>query len=103
MSERIQSPVVASMIGVTSKTVREMAERGKIPTAARFGTRWTFDREAIKLWVKRKEGEACLDTSTDEEESGGGASSPPDATIDEAYEREIRPKQRSASKRGLKR
>jgi excisionase family DNA binding protein len=53
--ERIQSPAVARILGVTAKTVCEMAVRGDLPSAARIGRRWTFNEQTIRKWVSQKE------------------------------------------------
>jgi hypothetical protein len=45
--ERVQAPRVASMLGISLRQVQDMAARGEIPTAARFGARWTFDECAL--------------------------------------------------------
>jgi excisionase family DNA binding protein len=95
MTERIQSPRVASILGVTTKTVREMAERGDLPSAARIGKRWTFNEAAVRSWLKRKEGEACPAVFTGAARRGGAVLSLPDATVDAAYEREIGLRRRS--------
>lgn len=99
-SDRIQSPAVAAKLGVTAKTVREMAERGEIPSAARMGHRWTFDAETIRRFVRRKEEEVCQTTSIRGVGRGGRVLKLADATSDEAYERAIGLRPKSAATPG---
>jgi excisionase family DNA binding protein len=77
--ERIQPPVVASILGVTTKTVREMAERGDLPSAARIGRRWTFNEAAIRRWLQQQEMTG---------QNNASIARPPlsDAALDRAYE-----------------
>jgi len=53
-SERIKSTKVASILGVTAQTVREMAARGELPSAAKVGRHWTFNEKSIRKWLKAR-------------------------------------------------
>jgi excisionase family DNA binding protein len=80
--ERIQSPVVASILGVTTNTVRDMAARGELPTAARIGRRWTFNEAAIRRWLQQQE-------ITVQSIASISRSPLSDAALDRAYEEAI--------------
>jgi excisionase family DNA binding protein len=95
MVERIQSPAVANILGVTTRAVQEMAARGDLPSAARIGRRWTFEESAIRKYVRTKEDE-CRRISIRGAGRGGVALRLPDAITDEAYERAIGLKRKSA-------
>jgi len=77
--ERIQTPAVARILGITSKTVREMAARGDLPSAARIGQRWTFNEARIGQWLSEQEARAQQPRWHPLN----------DRALDEAYEREI--------------
>jgi excisionase family DNA binding protein len=91
--ERIQTPQVAAILGVTTKTVQDMAARGELPTAARIGRRWTFNEDAIRNLVRAKERETQSTAANMRQwlmrRPPPVAVSPPPSTIDEEYERLI--------------
>ena len=53
--ERIKSTKVASILGLTAQTVREMAARGELPSSAKLGRHWTFNEKSIRKWLKGRE------------------------------------------------
>jgi excisionase family DNA binding protein len=101
-AERIQTPELAQMMGVSVRLVQLMAAAGDIPSAAQFGSRWTFDRLAVRRWIKQREAARCRKISISGAVSGGVASRPPEPNIDEAYARAIGLKPSAGSKRGGK-
>jgi excisionase family DNA binding protein len=42
------------ILGLPVRTVQEMAQRGDIPGAARFGRRWSFNLEKLRGYVRQK-------------------------------------------------
>jgi excisionase family DNA binding protein len=89
--ERIQSPAVARILGVTTKTVQDMAARGELPSAARIGHRWTFNEAKIREFVKAREDD-CQQRAPRASAFIGRAAVDlrlPDATLDAAYEEAI--------------
>jgi hypothetical protein len=59
---RARAPDVALMMGLSARTVKEMASQGKIPGAAKFGQIWTFDPAKIRALIGRHEALACRET-----------------------------------------
>jgi len=57
-SERVTVEHAASIIGVSSRFVQKLAQRGEIPGAAKFGRRWTFDVIKLRRLVLEREREA---------------------------------------------
>lgn len=55
---RIQSAAAARVLGVSRRTVQELALRGELPGAARIGGVWTFDAERLTSFVKERERDA---------------------------------------------
>lgn len=53
-SERMQVRELAEVVGLSPRQVQAMAARGEIPSAALFGTRWTFNRAQVRRWVAQK-------------------------------------------------
>ena len=94
--ERITIEELAGLLGVPIRTVQAMAARGEIPSAAKFGRRWTFDEARIRVWIKDREGEICREraktdaTSIGEAASGGHGSRSMGPSVEGAYERTMR-------------
>ena len=94
MTERIRSAEVARLTGLSVRAVQDLAARGEIHGAARFGRIWTFDHARIRAWIKMRE----LWPSEFPKDAIGaatfcGASSPsPAASIADRYEQLIRQK-----------
>jgi excisionase family DNA binding protein len=89
--ERISTGRAAAICGYTAKTMRKLAEDGKIPGAAFLGNAWRFDEARLRGWIRRQEA-ACQragegTTSSSAMAYGTPASRFADATCDEAYER----------------
>lgn len=100
---RIPVAQVADMIGLTVRAVQQMAARGDIPSAAKFGRRYTFDALTIRRWIKQREAELCpTKTYSAEAPSGGAGFRLPDATSNEAYERLIGLRPGGGSRNGLR-
>lgn len=56
--ERIDIDAALPILGLRSRrTVEAMAARGEIPSAAKFGRRWTFNLAALLAFVKERERE----------------------------------------------
>jgi hypothetical protein len=55
--ERVTIDDALSIIGISTRSLQEMAARGEIPGAAKFGRRWTFDLAKLRAHVKDKEEE----------------------------------------------
>jgi hypothetical protein len=54
-SERIHIEDVAAILGIPARSVQAMASRGKIPSAAKLGRRWTFNECAVRSLLKEEE------------------------------------------------
>jgi predicted DNA-binding transcriptional regulator AlpA len=103
IAERVRSPDVARMTGLSVRAVQLMAARGDIPGAARLGKLWTFDPSKVRRWIVQREDAACQGTSIGAATSGGDVSRSPVASIDEAYERLIGKRRPVASRSGSRR
>jgi excisionase family DNA binding protein len=55
---RIQSTAVAAILGVSKRTVQQLALRGELPSATRIGGVWRFDAERLAAFVKQRERDA---------------------------------------------
>ena len=89
----IQAPEAARIVGVSVRQIQNMAARGLLPSAAKIGSVWTFQRGAILDYRRRKVGEACQRAanviSIGATASGTAASVFVAETLDEAYERAL--------------
>ena len=65
--ERIVSAKVASILGIPVQTVRAMAARGQLPSAAKMGRNWTFSETAIRTWLRDREAAQQLATKIHQE------------------------------------
>lgn len=45
---------VASFLPIGKRTLRKLAETGKLPGAKRFGSLWLVDREALEQYTGRR-------------------------------------------------
>jgi hypothetical protein len=54
-SERIFIEDVAAILGMPLRSVQTMASRGKIPSAAKLGRRWTFNECAVRSLLQGEE------------------------------------------------
>lgn len=45
---------VAAIMRVDDRTVRNLANRGEIPGARRFGNQWRFDRQQLEAYLGRQ-------------------------------------------------
>ena len=86
---RIQSPAAADMIGLSVRSVQDKAARGEIPSAAKVGARWTFDKDTLKQWMRQLEAKNCQ-TSIGATELGTPESRFGVRTTVEAYERALK-------------
>jgi hypothetical protein len=53
--ERGTIEAAMAILGLPERSVQDLAARGQIPGAAKFGRRWTFDLEKLRRHVKQKE------------------------------------------------
>jgi Helix-turn-helix domain len=72
-SERIFIEDVAAILGMPERSVQTMASRGKIPSAAKFGRRWTFNECAVRSLLNEEELK-CQSAKPRPEHIGGMAS-----------------------------
>ena len=54
-AERIVVEDAMSILGLSGRMIQEMAQRGEIPGAAKFGRRWTFDVAKLRAMIADKE------------------------------------------------
>jgi excisionase family DNA binding protein len=52
---RVQAGQVAEILGVTKRTVLNLANRGELPSAAKIGRVWTFDEQRIREYLAERE------------------------------------------------
>lgn len=57
MSERITVEEASPILGLPARTIQQMAARGIIPGAAKFGRRWTFDERKLRAFIRGREEE----------------------------------------------
>jgi hypothetical protein len=99
VAERVGVGRAAAICGFTPKTMRKLAKDGKIPGAAFLGNNWRFDERRLRDWIRRQEA-ACLSVEQTTSSSVAGFGMPESrfagATCDEAYERLLGPKRKSA-------
>ena len=102
LSCRIRPSEVAQITSLSLRQVQALAVSGKIPGAAKLGGCWTFDERKLHDWIRAAEREACRNPviSTRGGIPTGGASVLPDVSTDALYERLIKGKRPSGSKRG---
>jgi excisionase family DNA binding protein len=55
--QRIRASEVAQILGVGVRCVQKMAARGELPSAARIGKIWTFDKAKIEQFLADAEAE----------------------------------------------
>jgi hypothetical protein len=86
MSERIQARAAASLLGVTARTVQNLAARGELPSAAKIGKVWTFDAYKLARHVAAKEAEAvsCQKQTFTKGPAFGGSGQPLPASKSES-------------------
>jgi hypothetical protein len=53
--ERISASAASDILGLPVRTVQQLAARGDIPGAAKFGRSWTFDQEKLRRLIREKE------------------------------------------------
>jgi len=88
MSDRVRIDFVCEVTGMQRRHAQQMAQRGDIPSAARYGRLWTFHGPTIKQWAKKQEERSWqTKTSIDVARPGGLASKLTGKTYAEAYER----------------
>lgn len=99
MAERIGTGRAAAICGFTTKTMRKLADDGKIPGAAFLGNNWRFDERRLRDWIRRQEA-ACQEMATISSSAAGSGTRGSRfavVTSDEAYEQLLGPKQKGAS------
>ena len=55
MSERIQSHQAQAILGISLRSVQNLAARGVLPSAAQYDRDWTFDEKALRSYVAERE------------------------------------------------
>jgi excisionase family DNA binding protein len=55
--ERIRAERASLILGVSLRTVQEMAARGELPGAAKIGKLWTFNEAEIRTYIRERQ--AC--------------------------------------------
>jgi hypothetical protein len=58
-SDRIRIERAGQILGLATRTVQKMSQRGELPGAARMGRRWTYNEEKLHGYVRNKERETC--------------------------------------------
>jgi predicted DNA-binding transcriptional regulator AlpA len=53
-ASRVRVEAVMEMTGLPRRQVQRLAAAGEIPEAALIGRLWTFDPEAVRLWIASK-------------------------------------------------
>ena len=71
-AQRLSVREAAALLGLPPRTVQDQAAHGKIPGAAKFGRRWTFDREKLRQFVRERERETWQNAGRHLDVSGGG-------------------------------
>jgi hypothetical protein len=98
--DRISTGKAAAICGYTAKTMRKLAEGGKVPGAAFLGNNWRFDERRLRDWIRRQEA-ACQGREATTSSRGTVSGTPESrfevATCDEAYERLLARKPRNGS------
>ena len=56
-AERIVIEDAVAILGLSGRMIQEMAQRGEIPGAAKFGRRWTFDVAKLRAMIADREQE----------------------------------------------
>jgi hypothetical protein len=56
-AERIVIEDAMAILGLSGRMIQELAQRGEIPGAAKFGRRWTFDVVKLRAMIADKERE----------------------------------------------
>jgi excisionase family DNA binding protein len=69
--ERGTAKQAATILGVPTRTIQDLAARGEIPGAAKLGRRWTFDLEKLRRLVRQKERETWQHANRQPDVSGG--------------------------------
>jgi hypothetical protein len=57
--KRVKTAWAASILGIEARTVRDMAQRGEIPGAAKLRSIWTFDLVLLEQFNSECERAAC--------------------------------------------
>ena len=86
---RVDVTYVVERTGLAKRTVQDMAKRGDVPSATKPFGLWTFDKDTIDLWVRKREIEGCPKmisrTSICEKTSGGSGKRWRAGSIEKAY------------------
>ena len=62
--ERIMIDRAASILGLSTRTIQNLAIRGMIPSAAKLGRSWTFNEVELRRHINTKEQETCQNNRT---------------------------------------
>jgi excisionase family DNA binding protein len=55
MSERIQTDRAREILGISRRSVQNLAARGELPSAAKCGRNWTFNEADLRRYVAERE------------------------------------------------
>jgi hypothetical protein len=55
VSERIQSHQAKAILGISLRSVQDLAARGLLPSAAQYARDWTFDEKVLRRYVAERE------------------------------------------------
>lgn len=58
-AERVLSPEACRITGLCERTLQSLSARGEIWGAAKLGRRWTYDRQALRAWIRARENAAA--------------------------------------------
>lgn len=50
--ERVRAREAAAILGISTRTVQSLAAKGELPGAAKIGGLWTFDKKALRDWLR---------------------------------------------------
>lgn len=52
---RVKASAIAERLGITARTVANLAANGSLPSAAKIGKVWTFDPARIEQFIREQE------------------------------------------------
>lgn len=96
--ERCKVDEAMLVTGLERRTLQNLSARGEVWGAAKLGGQWTYDRQALRAWVRAQENEvASRRTSTSATACGTLAFKLADESIDARYRRARAERLRGAS------
>jgi hypothetical protein len=70
--KRVKTARAVSLVGIDARTLRDMAQRGEIPGAAKFRSIWTFDLVLLEQFISERERVACENARRHQRVVSGG-------------------------------